>query len=87
MTSPDMMRAVKDGYADAFVSDKPLMSWLVRGHYADSLQVLDAVFDEQNYAIALSVGSPLRVPLERSMLRILATQWWRDMTSGYLGAD
>lgn len=81
------LRAVKEGYVDAFVYDKPLMSWLVQGHYADSLQVLDAVFDQQNYAIALSLGSPLRVPLERAMLRILATQWWRDTTSGYLGND
>ena len=81
------MRAVKDGNTDAFVYDKPLMSWLVQGHYGDSLQVLDAAFDQQNYAIVLSVGSPLRVPLERAMLRILATPWWRDTTSGYLGTD
>ncbi|HEX4570605.1 MAG TPA: transporter substrate-binding domain-containing protein, partial [Dongiaceae bacterium] len=81
------LRAVKDGNTDAFVYDKPLMSWLVQSHYADSLQVLDAVFDQQNYAIALSVGSPLRMPLEHAMLRILATQWWRDTTSGYLGTD
>jgi len=81
------LKAVRDGYADAFVYDKPLMSWLVQGRYPDSLQVLDAAFDQQNYAIALSVGSPMRVPLERAMLRILATQWWRDTTSAYLGND
>ena len=81
------LRAVKDGNTDAFVYDKPLMSWLVQGHYGDSLQVLDAAFDQQNYAIVVSVGSPLRVPLERAMLRILATQWWREITSGYLGTD
>lgn len=81
------LKAVKDGSLDAFVYDKPLMSWLVRAHYADSLQVLDAVFDQQYYAIALPVGSPLRAPIDRTMLRILGTQWWHDMKSRYLGAD
>lgn len=81
------LRAVKDGSIDAFVYDKPLMSWLVQTRYADSLQVLDAVFDQQNYAIALPAGSPLRTPLERAMLRVVGTQWWKDMTSGYLGTE
>ena len=81
------LKAVKDGSLDAFVYDKALMSWLVQAHYADSLQVLDAVFDQQNYAIALPINSPLREPIDRTMLRIVGTQWWRDMTSGYLGTD
>jgi hypothetical protein len=81
------LKAVKDGSLDAFVYDKPLMSWLVQARYADSLRVLDAVFDQQNYAIALPLGSPLRAPIDRMMLHILGTQWWRDMTSGYLGTD
>jgi polar amino acid transport system substrate-binding protein len=81
------LKAVKDGSLDAFVYDKPLMSWLVHARYPDSLQVLDAVFDQQNYAIALPVGSPWRAPIDRTMLQILGTQWWRDMRSQYLGAD
>jgi polar amino acid transport system substrate-binding protein len=81
------LKAVKDGSLDAFVYDKPLMSWLVQARYADSLQVLDAVFDQQNYAIALPVGSPLRATIDRTMLHIIGTPWWRDMTSGYLGTD
>jgi len=79
------LKAVKDGSLDAFVYDKPLMSWLVQARYADSLQVLDAVFDQQNYAIALPINSPLREAIDRTMLHILGTQWWRDMTSRYLG--
>jgi polar amino acid transport system substrate-binding protein len=81
------LKAVKDGSLDAFVYDKPLMSWLVQARYADSLQVLDVVFDQQNYAIALPISSPLREAIDRTMLHILGTQWWRDMTSRYLGTD
>ena len=81
------LKAVRDGSIDAFVYDKPLMSWIVLTSYANSLQVLDVVFDQQNYAIALPVGSPLRAPIDHAMLRVLETPWWRDMTSGYLGRD
>jgi polar amino acid transport system substrate-binding protein len=81
------LKAVKNGSLDAFVYDKPLMSWLVQARYADSLQVLDAVFDQQNYAIALPIGSPWRAPIDRTMLHILGTQWWRDIKSQYLGVD
>jgi polar amino acid transport system substrate-binding protein len=81
------LKAVKDGSLDAFVYDKPLMSWLVQSRYADSLQVLDAVFDQQNYAIALPVNSPLREPINRALLHILETNWWRDLKSEYSGTD
>jgi polar amino acid transport system substrate-binding protein len=81
------LKAVNDRSVDAFVFDKPQMSWFVHAGYADSLEVLDANFDQQNYAIALPVGSPLRVPIDRTMLHILATQWWHDLRSQYLGSD
>lgn len=81
------LKAVKDGSVDAFVFDKPLMLWFVQARYAGSLEVLDANFDQQNYAIALPDGSPLRTPIDRTMLHIIATQWWRDLKSRYLGTD
>ena len=81
------LRAVNDGSVDAFVYDKPQMSWLVHAGYAGSVEILDAQFDQQNYAIALPVGSSLREPIDRTMLHILATEWWHDLTAQYLGAD
>jgi polar amino acid transport system substrate-binding protein len=81
------LKAIRDGSVDAFVYDKPLMSWLVLARYAGSLQVLDADFDQQNNAIALPINSPLREPIDRTMLQILRTQWWRNMTSRYLGTN
>jgi len=88
-TFPDAqagLQAVNDGSIDAFVYDKPQMSWFVHAGYAGSVELLDAKFDQQNYAIALPVESPLRVAIDRTMLHILATQWWRDLTSQYLGS-
>jgi len=81
------LNAIKDGSLDAFVYDKPLMSWLVQRRNTESLLVLDAVFDQQNYAIALPINSPLREAVDRTMLHILGTLWWRDMTYRFLGND
>jgi polar amino acid transport system substrate-binding protein len=81
------LKAIKEGSLDAFVYDKPLMSWLVQARYAGALQVLDVDFDQQNYAIALPINSPLRQAIDRTMLQILGTRWWRNVTSGYLGTD
>lgn len=81
------LKAVEDGSLDAFVFDKPQMLWFVHAHYAGALEVLDANFDQQNYAIALPVDSPLREAIDRTMLHIVATQWWHDVKSRYLGTD
>lgn len=81
------LRAVDTGSLDAFVFDKALMSWFVHDEYADSLDVLNAQFDPQSYAIALPVGSPLREAIDRTLLHIIETQWWRDVQARYLGAD
>ncbi len=81
------LQAVKAGTLDAFVYDKPLLLWFVKSRGADSLQVLDAVFDPQNYAIALPLNSPLRTDIDRALLDAVATQWWQDLTADYLGTD
>lgn len=81
------LRAVDAGSLDAFVFDKSLMSWIVHHEYVDSLEVLDAQFDAQNYAIALPVGSPLRGAIDRTLLHIIETPWWHDVQARYLGND
>jgi ABC-type amino acid transport substrate-binding protein len=64
-----------------------LLLWFVKSRDADSLQVLDAVFDPQNYAIALPLNSPLRTYIDHALLDAVATQWWQDLTAEYLGTD
>jgi ABC-type amino acid transport substrate-binding protein len=86
--SPDAgLKALKVGVLDAFVYDRPLLYWIVRNNYADSIQVLEVTFSPQNYAIALPVGSPLRLQLDRGLVKTVETQWWRDLTSEYLGTN
>ena len=59
--------------------------WLVNGHFFSSLQVLDATFDPQVYAIALPQGGELRMPINLALLDAIRSDWWRDTLFAYLG--
>jgi polar amino acid transport system substrate-binding protein len=76
--------ALRKGEIDAFVHDKPLLSWMVGQNYA-SLHVLDTTFDPQQYAIALPNGSPLREPIDVAVLQTIESDWWKQAVFQYLG--
>jgi ABC-type amino acid transport substrate-binding protein len=78
------LNAVKAGSADAFVYDRPLLSWIVRGSFS-TLQVSKLIFDPQSYAIALPPNSALRVPLDIALLEAITGEWWHQVLYRYLG--
>jgi ABC-type amino acid transport substrate-binding protein len=78
------LNAVKAGSIDAFVYDRPLLSWIVRGSFP-TLQVLRVRFDPQNYAIALPLNSELRIPLDVALLEAVSSEWWQQVLYRYLG--
>ncbi|WP_246672721.1 transporter substrate-binding domain-containing protein [Mesorhizobium sp. B2-3-11] len=78
----DTLRA---GKIDALVHDKPLLGWLVGQNYGASLRVLDATFDQQQYAIALPLGSRLRKLLDVALLQTMESDWWKQAVFQYLG--
>ena len=53
--------------------------------YRDELTVLPQVIRPQNYAIALPPDSPLREPINRSLLEMLESTRWADIVQRYLG--
>ena len=79
------LKAVRDGSIDAFVYDKPLLTWLVLQDFSSSLRVLDIAFDAQNYAIALPKGSPLRPILDAPLLEETESDWWEQTLFEHLG--
>ena len=78
------LNAVQTGRIDAFVYDRPLLSWMVRGRFP-SLRVLSVTFDPQTYAIALPVNSELRLRLDVALLEAVTSDWWRQVLYRYLG--
>jgi polar amino acid transport system substrate-binding protein len=79
------LSALQKGRIDALVYDRPLLLWLVNGHFSGSLQVLDATFDPQVYAIALPQGSELRMSIDLALLDAISSDWWQETLFAYLG--
>ena len=77
--------ALQAGAIDAFVYDKPLLTWLVLRDFFSTLRVLDVTFDSQNYAIALPKGSALREMINPPLLEETESDWWQQTLFEYLG--
>jgi polar amino acid transport system substrate-binding protein len=79
------LKALQAGTIDAFVYDKPLLTWFVLRDFSGTLRVLDVTFDSQNYAIALPKGSPLGQMLNEPLLEETESDWWQQTLFEYLG--
>lgn len=84
-TAAAALEALKQGEADAAVYDGALLKYLANTDFADSTQVLAVSFNEQEYAIALRLDSPLRKPLNDALLRYRASDGWDELVFRYLG--
>jgi len=78
------LQALVDGEIDAFVQDAPIMKYLVNTQYPGQLQVLPQTFARQDYGIALTSGSDLREPLNRSLLLLIRSEDWEALLKRYL---
>jgi ABC-type amino acid transport substrate-binding protein len=81
------LSAIASGTLDAFVYDRPILAWVAREQFTGTVDVLDATFDKQNYAIALPLDSKLRRPIDLALLELLRTPWWEELTARYLGRE
>jgi ABC-type amino acid transport substrate-binding protein len=81
------LEALKDGKLDAFVYDRPILQFNVRRDFRDDVEVLDKLFARENYAIAVPLGSPLRLEIDVAMLDEMHKPWWREVLRHYLGAE
>ena len=79
------LKMLQAGGIDAFVYDKPLLTWLVLQDFSGSARVLDVTFDRQNYGIALPLGSPLRQEVNLAVLEAVESEWWEQTLFQYLG--
>ncbi|WGR96448.1 transporter substrate-binding domain-containing protein [Bradyrhizobium sp. ISRA443] len=87
-TFPDVqsgLSALAHGTIDAFVHDKPLLTWMVRNNFSDSVRVVDTSFSSESYAIVLPKGSPLRPTLDLAVLDEIESDWWQQTLFESLG--
>ena len=84
-SAQDGLTALQAGAIDAFVYDKPLLTWIVLHDFSTTLRMLDIVFDTQNYAVALPKRSSLRSILDAPLLAEIESDWWQHTLFQYLG--
>ena len=77
--------AVKSGQIDALVYDRPVLAWLANNEFSSSIEVLETMFDKQNYAIALPNGSPLRAQINLVLVPATQSSWWEELNAKYFG--
>lgn len=76
---------LSQGRVDAVVYDAPLLRWKIRSRYRNSLRILPLVLERQDYAFALPNDSPLREPLDTSLLQAINSPQWHSRVADYLG--
>jgi ABC-type amino acid transport substrate-binding protein len=85
-TAVDALKALETNNLDAFVYDKPLLTWLVLQDFAPKLRVLEIVLEREHYAIALpKFNTPLHQVLNGALLEETETDWWDQTIFQYLG--
>jgi len=81
----DGLQAIVDKKIDAFVFNEAVLKHLARTAFPGRVQVLAATFDHYFVSMAVQSGSPLREPLNRALLKIMAKDDWPRMVEFYLG--
>lgn len=84
-TPLDGLTAVEKGQVDAMVYDAPILKYLVKTQIKGKLRVLPNTFEGQDYGIGLPDSSEFREPLNRAMLKILHSEFWRETLRKYIG--
>ena len=79
------LKAIKEGKVNAMVYDAPLLQYMIKEKYPKELMVTEALFESQNYGIAVQEGSPLRERINRVMLEIINSREWKKIQYKYLG--
>jgi len=65
--------------------DAPLLHYMIKEKYPQELMVTEALFESQNYGIALPENSSLRERINREMLEIISSDEWGKIIHKYLG--
>jgi len=81
------MQALADGEFDALVYDAPILRYLAGEEFSGTVSVLPVVFERQDYAIGLTLDSPVRKAVNRALLEIISDDSWGDVLYEYLGTS
>lgn len=81
------LHAIIDKKVDAMVYDAPLLQYISNEKFSNDIIITDALFERQNYGIALPQESTLRESINRVMLEIIHSPQWDKIKYKYLGKE
>jgi len=81
----DLTRAFEEGMLDAVVFDAPILAYYTNTQGQDSAALVGNVFLPENYGIALPVGSDLKEPINRALLKLRENGAYEQIRRKYFG--
>jgi polar amino acid transport system substrate-binding protein len=76
--------AVDNHKVDAFVQDDKILRHLAKREFPGRVQVVGGTFDEYFVSMALQQNSPLRIPINKALLKIMNTESWNEIMNRYI---
>jgi polar amino acid transport system substrate-binding protein len=77
------LAAVANRKIDAFVQNEKILQYLIKTEFPGQLQAVGGTFDEYFVSIALEQNSPLRKPINQSLLNFMKTDAWTELLNRY----
>jgi ABC-type amino acid transport substrate-binding protein len=79
------LQAIVDKKIDAFVYNESTLKYFVRTEFPGRVHVLAGIFNHYYVSIGMPTGSPLREPINRALLKIIARDEWLRLVERYIG--
>jgi len=79
------LQAIVDDELDAFVFNRAVLAYLAKTEFPSHVQVLPDNFDPYYVGIAMQPGSELREPIDRALLKLMASDRWSRLITSYVG--
>jgi polar amino acid transport system substrate-binding protein len=83
----DGLKAVAGKQIDAFILNELVLKYLVKNEFPGRVQVIPGIFDEYFVSVALQQNSPLRKPINKTLLKLMKTEQWSELLNRYIQSE
>ncbi len=84
-TLEEMFTSFEAGEFDAVIFDQPILAYYAATRGAKNAHLVERIFKPESYGIALPTGSPLREPLNQSLLRLREDGTYDRLRASWFG--
>ena len=81
----EALASLAGGRSDAVVNSVGALQYLVSARFSKSVLMPRGLLEPAYMAFALPLGSPLKKPMDRTLVEITASPEWRSVEERYFG--